>query len=326
MSVDFIIIVRKRGFSMSDSNTKYEELQDVSYTGKVRPWKEKKKQSIRISKSFSRIGYDVVSDRVRKCGDYLEFKRFDDGSLKLFHAFFCKNRLCPMCNWRRSLLVYHQMKECVDYLYKDFDFLFLTLTVKNCDFCLLDSYLDDMKASLNRLFRRKDIKKVVKGLFYSFEITLNRNNITWHPHIHICIAVNKSYFKKGYIRQDLWSKYWMESCCIDYIPVVHVEKFKGEIGKAVAEAAKYTLKSDTVLCDDDIIQDMITDILYSSMKNKRFISYRGVFKEARKILGLKDIEDSSFVNIDNTVSDKEYVLEKYFFQSGYNDGTYIRIK
>ncbi len=310
---------------MLNSNLSYQELQDVSSTGKKRPWNERKRESVKISYSFARLGYKKVYERIAKCGNYLEFKRFSDDTLKLYHAYFCKNRLCSLCNWRRSLIIYHQMMECVNMLSKDYQFLFLTLTVRNCEFSALSKYLDDLKESLNRLFRRKEIKKIVKGLFYAFEITINRSDFTWHPHIHVCICVTKCYFKKGYVTQKLWTEYWKESCNINYTPIVHIERFRGELGKAVAEAAKYTLKSSDMVSDDDTLQDQIVDILYDAMYGRRFIGFRGCFKDARAKLGLKDIEASNFVNVDDSVSGDEFVVEKYFFQSGYNDGTYVKV-
>ena len=190
---------------MYNSNVKPQELQDVSATVKKRPWNERKRESVKISYSFKRLGYQKVYERISKCGNYLEFKRFSDDTLKLYHAYFCRNRLCALCNWRRSLIIYHQMKDCVNLLSKDYKFLFLTLTVRNCKFPDLADYLDDLKESLNRLFRRKEVKKIVKGLFYAFEITRNKLEYTWHPHIHICIAVSGSYFKDGYISQKKWT-------------------------------------------------------------------------------------------------------------------------
>ena len=311
---------------MSYDTRKFVELQDVSATGKKRPWNERKRESVKISTSFDRLGYQKVYERIAKCGRYLEFKRYYDNSMKLYHAYFCKNRLCALCNWRRSLIIYHQMMDCVNLLQKDNDFLFLTLTVRNCEFNDLNKYLDDLKESLNRLFRRKEVKKAVQGSFYAFEITLNRTDLTWHPHIHVCICVTKCYFKKGYVSQKSWTKYWQESCNLDYTPIVHIEKFKGDLSKAVAEGAKYTLKTNSILSDDTLLQDQIVDILYDAMYGRRFIGFRGCFKEARKILGLKDIDESSFVNVDNEKRDGEnYILERYFFQSGYNDGSYVKV-
>lgn len=301
-------------------------LQDISKTGKVRPWNERKRDSIKVASSYFRLGYDRRAEKIRSCGNYLEFKRYSDNTLKLWHASFCKSRLCPMCAWRKSLVIYHQVRECMEYLKEDYEYIFLTLTVKNCNFDELDTTLDNMKDGLNKLFRVKRIKNITRGLFYGFEITVNQESLTFHPHIHICVAVNKNYFKKGYISQSEWTLTWRNSCRLEYNPIVHIEKFKGKIEKAVAEAAKYTVKSADLIYDDEFLQDVIIQNLDDGLYQKRLIGYRGVFAEARKALKQEDVENMDLIDVgDSENSVLEYQVEKYFFQTGINLGFYERV-
>jgi hypothetical protein len=91
------------------------ELFDVSRTGMVRPWKEKKLQAFAIARAyreiFDRTG-DVdmarVAGMIEQCGRAPRFiysyaEAFDEWHRWLLHAEFCRNRHCPICNWRRSL-------------------------------------------------------------------------------------------------------------------------------------------------------------------------------------------------------------------------------
>src|SRR5699024_12040062 len=42
--------------------------------------------------------------RVKDCANVLEFKKnIETGERKLYRVWFCKSRLCPMCNWRRAM-------------------------------------------------------------------------------------------------------------------------------------------------------------------------------------------------------------------------------
>lgn len=50
------------------------------------------------------------AERMYDCENYLVFK-MKDGRLKLYQAYFCKTRLWPLCNWRRSLKIAFQNKK-----------------------------------------------------------------------------------------------------------------------------------------------------------------------------------------------------------------------
>ena len=65
---------------------------------------------------------------------------------RLHGANFCRNRLCPMCNWRRSLKMYSQVSQITDKILttRKSRFIFVTLTVKNPDAEHLTETLDLM--------------------------------------------------------------------------------------------------------------------------------------------------------------------------------------
>ena len=82
----------------------------------------KRKRSILLSESYNRIGYDSKSSRVASCGTELEFafEISPDGEVsekgKLQSANFCKDRLCPMCAWRRSYKIVGQVSRIMDHV------------------------------------------------------------------------------------------------------------------------------------------------------------------------------------------------------------------
>src|SRR5699024_11222179 len=44
------------------------------------------------------------AERVKDCAEILEYKQNrETGERKLYRVWFCKSRLCPMCNWRRAM-------------------------------------------------------------------------------------------------------------------------------------------------------------------------------------------------------------------------------
>ena len=79
----------------------------------------------------------VLSDErvqdINQCADTLLFLEDKEKNRKLYQAYFCKFRLCPMCNWRKSLKMFAQVSEITNYLMlqkPNVRFIFLTLTIE----------------------------------------------------------------------------------------------------------------------------------------------------------------------------------------------------
>src|SRR5699024_12792062 len=74
---------------------------------------------------------------------------------------FCKSRLCPMCNWRRAKKHGIQSQKVVAEVIKQkptVRWLFLTLTVRNVyDGTELNTSLSDMSKCFNRMMKYKKI-------------------------------------------------------------------------------------------------------------------------------------------------------------------------
>lgn len=317
---------------------------DVNKNGKIIDWREKKLNTLNLSDSYKRLGneYFNKSNRVANCGTYLEYKRFkDDNSLQLNHANFCKVRLCPMCAWRRSLKIYGQVSKIMNEISSnnEYDFLFLTLTVSNCTSENLSKTIDLIFKSFDRMTKRSKYKKSIIGHFRALEVTHNLINDTYHPHIHCVLVVNKSYLKKKelYITQQDWTQLWKDCLRIDYTPIVHITKFRDRVGKSieksVAEASKYTVKSDDYIIKDDITGEIAEDftdksvkILDSALANRRLIAFGGLLKDIFQKLNLDDPEDGDLVNTDNEEirADLNYIIERYSWNIGYKQ--YIKVE
>ena len=52
--------------------------------------------------------------RLAGCAPFAEFERLPDGALHLHASSFCRVRLCPMCQWRRSLKLGAQVRQVVE--------------------------------------------------------------------------------------------------------------------------------------------------------------------------------------------------------------------
>lgn len=251
-------------------------LVDKSRSGRSRPWRLHKANSLLLAESYERLQSSKAL-RVRNCGSTLKFAVCPEGHEKrLIWADFCRVRLCPMCAWRRSLLIAHQVKlvahEAVQR--EALRWLFLTLTVRNVEGEALSKGIDGMMQAWKRLSERKAFA-VVRGWFRSLEITRNPVDGSYHPHFHVLLAVPPGYFKgKGYLKHADWVELWQSALRVDYVPVVDVRvvKQKRDIrreieileekgievseegfreselsGSAVAEIAKYSVKAEDYL-------------------------------------------------------------------------------
>lgn len=257
----------------------------------------KKKQNLKLSAFYHHKEYFNRSERVAQCSTFLEFHC--GNKTRLVHANFCRDRLCPVCNWRRSIKIYNQVSKCLNVLEsRGYTFLFLTLTVKNCRPDELKDTIDELYSGWRYLYHKSKIfKNTVCGTFRSLEVTRNKFNNTFHPHLHCILVVPGDYFINGYLSQREWTELWQKACKLEYNPIVHIEKFKQENGsykKAIAEVSKYCAKDN-----DYLLAFELTDAFLKGLEKRRLCGFTGVFNDVRNELGLLDPEDSDLVECDD---------------------------
>ena len=288
---------------------KGEILVDKNSRGKERDWRGRKILSLKLADIFKELQYKkTFVERVISCGDTLQFIQNQDGTLKLYQAYFCKNKLCPMCNWRRSMKYSYQTSRIVDEAIKQESkgrFLFLTLTVKNVEGQALNSTISQLTKSFDRLFKRAKVQRNLLGYLRSVEVTHNENDKTYHPHIHVLMMVRPSYFqsKKDYITQKDWSDMWSQSLKVDYVPMIDIRTVK-ETGKGLRGAVLETAKYPTKPIKLDVENKQVVDDLYNGLYRKRQLGYGGLFKTIKKQLALDDAENGDLVH---TSDDKENI-------------------
>lgn len=297
-------------------------------TQKRRPWKEKKMANELLAMAYDNID-SRKAERLRDCARVLQFRVYEDGHKRLQSMSSCRVRLCPICTWRRSLKVYHNTVRIVDFLNekRGYNYIFLTLTVRNCSADELSSTIDKLMQAWTNLFKRAAVITAVKGWMRSMEITHNvdinsESYNTYHPHFHALLAVNPSYFtSRDYISQAKWTDMWQQSLGVDYVPVLDVRKCYGTDSQAVSECAKYACKADEVVIADDWDLTMETvRTLDRALDNRRLVAYGGAMREAHKLLNLQSEEDGNLVNVgaeDSADDSGKYYIESYWWYSGY---------
>jgi len=230
-------------------------LHDIS--AKDTSWDFNKSASKIVERYFREADYQKLSERVKNCASKLTFKMVRDSkenlSLKLQPTFLCHVRLCPICQCQRTRVLRAKLNKAIPLLTQDnpkMRYIFLTLTVKNCKVTDLKNTIQTMSKSFTKLFKLKNIKGINKGYIKSLEITRSAID-ECHPHYHVLLAVNPSYFSHYYITQTEWTESWKKSLDVDYNPIVHITTVKHDpkeicdfrsMEKAVAEVAKYMIK------------------------------------------------------------------------------------
>lgn len=307
------------------ANAVGEILKDVSKAGKDRLWDKRKLASLELADRLKQLHFRCA-DNVSTCSDILEFVEKSDGTLRLARTWFCKNKLCAICNWRKALKYSYQSSRIIDKALQEYPkarFLFLTLTIKNMSAESLGDDIAKMSQGFNRLFKYKKVDKNIIGFVRSLEVTRNHDTEEYHPHFHVLLMVKPTYFKnsENYIPQTEWIELWKKAMQLDYDPVVNIKAVKStdekEIDKAVKETAKYPIKPFDVDTDNEgqelseEIKLRITDEIMIGLYRKRQIGFGKLFKQIKKDLELDDLEDGDLVNVsdenDDTSTGRELI-------------------
>ncbi|WP_312609138.1 protein rep [Mammaliicoccus sciuri] len=240
--------------------------------------------------------------------------------MKLYKAWFCKSKLCSLCNWRRAMKHSAQSKTIITEVMKrkpSCRWLFFTFTVKNVyDGEELNKSLSDMARGFRKMVQYKKVDSNLIGFMRTTEVTVNKKDNSYNQHIHAMMCFESSYFrsKKNYITHKEWQAFWKKAMKLDYDPNVFVTAIKSKVSSeqdkqaietAVNETAKYSVKSDDYLTDDEERNLQIVKDLEEGLFRKRLISYGGLLKEIHKELNLDDAEDGDLVKVNEENDDEK---------------------
>lgn len=241
---------------------------------------------------------------LKDCGTLLKV----DKEAHILQGNFCKARLCPVCAWKRSLRLFHEVRDIVSHI-KDTDkarYIFVTLTQPNVTADNLSDELSRLMYSFKRFRQFARIKKSAIGMIKGLEVTHNPTSNTYHPHMHVLIAVHPSYFKRGsplYISQEEFMNLWKKATdsTLDRLNVDIRAVKKGEEEKAIAEISKYTVKLSSV-CESENIEALAT--VMRSIHGRRMFTYSGIFRDTAKLLKI-DLQASAEDETPDTITADE---------------------
>jgi plasmid rolling circle replication initiator protein Rep len=255
-----------------------------------------------------------------------------------------------MCAWRVSLKTFANMSRILAAMAtgKTYAYLHLRLSAKRVQAGELAGRIDDLLKGWDRFMKSKAIATPVKGWFRALEVThdpqltiqpwmykkakayykarglkvgdLNPQYDTYNPHFHVLIAVNPSYFKSAdYLSQAAMTELWRRSMRLDYDPVIHVERVKGNTAKAVAELSKYSVKdADYIVPEDwDLTVDAVRT-LDAALERRRLVAYGGVMREWHHKLHLSDEGADVHIGDEGAASDAGDNVLTFRWNVGFN--------
>lgn len=249
-------------------------------------------------------------ERVKSCGDFMQhLTNLEMNAKKVHRSNSCGNRFCPLCTWnkaKKDAIMLAVLMQAIREQ-EEQEFIFLTLTAPNIKGEHLKSEIDRFNHAFNKLFKRKNVISVINGYVRKLEVTYNQerfitkqmykraknyydkrnlkegdnnpNYDTYHPHFHVILSVNKSYFTdtKVYINQSKWLEMWRDCMNDESITQVDIRKVrsseKSEYG-VVLEVAKYSAKSNELYASQSVFE-----IFYRALKGRQLLTFNGLFKD-----------------------------------------------
>lgn len=260
-----------------------------------RVWDKYRAQSLITELIYSQEQeFYKLSVRIKNCSNFLRFS-LENESFILREANFCRVRYCQICAWRKSLCrraMLYRACEKIKLQNCNYNFIFLTLTVKNCRVENLRETLGSMRDAWHKLIKREQFINATEGWIRSVEITRDSKqfNAYAHPHFHCVLAVKSSYYKsKDYICQKDWAQIWRDCLQVNYTPVVDIRSVKNKYNNkdavkcAIIETLKYSVKHSDISVDINNLEGRNWFYILTQQTYKlRFFSAGGIFKDAIK--------------------------------------------
>ena len=252
-------------------------------------------------------------NRFETCSSWFQHLTNKEMSVKRLHKTdACGNRFCPICTWKtakKDAIKISVMMEAIKTL-EDKEFLFLTLTAPSISGEGLRDEIDRFNKAVNLLFKRRNVERVVKGYIRKLEVTTDQEKYVteklykrkkdyydwrgvkvgdpnptynkYHPHMHIIVVVNKSYFggNRDFINQAEWLDMWrscMKDNSITQVDAKKVRSTKTSNSNAVLEIAKYSAKGSDLYHSETVF-----DTFYRALKRRQLIVYSGMMKDYAK--------------------------------------------
>lgn len=141
------------------------------------------------------------ANRILRCGRFVDTLRFKDiGIHEVKSVKLCCDKFCGNCQKQLANARERKYTPLLKELEKHFDMYHITFTVPNVSELFLPKAVEDIIKEFARMIKYISGRKEIKGINFngfgyvgairSLEITQNKDNKSFHPHLH-CIFVMK---------------------------------------------------------------------------------------------------------------------------------------
>lgn len=210
---------------------------------------QKKHFTRRVSQLYNAVGDRRHAEQIMNCASEIMINKDHEYS----ETWFCKDKWCPVCQWKKSREIYAKLIQIVERMKDDYKFIFLTFTVPNVPGSELLAKSKQMNRAFSQMINKDNgfFRGSFKGAFRTMEVTYNPERKDYHPHLHVIAAVSNDYFSSGsYVKQEGLLAYWRKIMKDPTIKSVSMETIgytksgfkQRSIEKTVAEVAKYPFK------------------------------------------------------------------------------------
>lgn len=289
--------------------------------GEIHSYKQKNLEFWELWKQFgenSRDDFFVSAverqfSRIPGCGHFVQFAISRQAeTARISRADFCRSRLCPLCQKRKSLRLYSNLCSILEPIKEDYRFIHLTLTVPNCTPEEAPGVISKLFVSSRKLFSHERVKKSFKGIFRALEVSYNSESKELHPHLHCLVLVNPSYFNsRDYISYSDIRELWGQFCGVDN-PQVFLRKVDNLAG-ALNEVVKYSAKPFERKGESDEEFFNYLKFVGYALKGRRLHQCFGVVAEQSKKFHLQDLEEDEI--LEEAPEDEYHVNFEYFSDS-----------
>lgn len=269
-----------------------EKLKDDFINSKSFKLYPKKLQTIEIAKLYRYNGDYEKSRDIFYCAKNVAVW---EKSHRIKSISLCRSRMCPACSWRKSQQNYKRALYAATLaIYKNhkYNFIFVTLTVKNCVGDDLSSTITNLLNAYRKLVLKWKLSNM-KGSIKTLEVTVNWDNMTYHPHLHIIYLTPENYFSDPdlYVTQQELKNRWADKLNISDEGYrknlqVSVNSFANgtSILKSLKEITKYMMKYGDLVDQDIPVWKRAKALKYidNATKNRRMLEFTGLLREKPK--------------------------------------------
>jgi hypothetical protein len=252
---------------------------------------------LRDTKEFAK------ADRVESCGSFLQFKYYHDLDVNSLHSInLCRERMCLNCQFNLARERARVLRKAITGKH----IFFTTLTVENCRGGVLRDTLNKMISAQRKLFRH--FKN--NDYYRSIEVTYNKQDDTYHPHLHII------HLEELPLSPSRLNKTWRDFVVGDGIKCSREwlsckQEIASDLNSTALEMSKYITKPT------DIGEDTIPT-LYTQCKGLHLHQARGYFKE--QIKAITESADRVKAEEEQRLSAFDYEIYSYLW----NGDNYIK--